>query len=66
MSTLLFFDIKGLLILYMEASSFGPQPSRQNITLSVLLTTQPAKSKDFLQRACKDLGAVYAISLENS
>lgn len=31
MTTLLFFDIKGLLILYMEPSSFGPHPSRQNL-----------------------------------
>lgn len=36
------------------------------LSLSVLLTTQPAKSKDFLQEAYKDLGAVYAISLENN
>lgn len=32
----------------------------------VLLTTQPAKSKDFLQSVHKDLGAEYAISLENN
>lgn len=31
MTALLFFDIKGLLILYMEPSSFGPPPSRQKI-----------------------------------
>lgn len=30
-TALLFFDIKGLLILYMEPSAFGPHPSRQNI-----------------------------------
>lgn len=34
-------------------------------SLSLLLTTQPAKSKGFLQSTYKDLGAVYAISLEN-
>lgn len=38
-------------------------PGRMS-SLCLLLTTQPAKSKSFLQSAHKDLGTGYAISLE--
>lgn len=40
-------------------------PGRMS-ALCVLLTTQPANSRGFLQSAHKDLGTGYAISLENS